>query len=235
MARLRDVVGAIFDDLVRARAGADRATRDAVAAYAADPVLRTLPVPRVEISNVNISLPFIVDRLEPVAEPAISAKDVDAAIAERLERVGRLGLRGGPRGRTLSDLMGDRVVELRQPLARRLTDRAVALSDLLADDRKAFDEALTQEFSGLLEQGFDAKLSAQGLRDAGKLVAEIGDRLAAAEKAERLDIQVGVTAGDLAEAPADRIGRFTFSVSLSDLDVIGRDDDEDGGPVLVPR
>jgi hypothetical protein len=72
--RLGSVLGSILAELTRARAVADELTKELVTQYEADPVLSSLSVPRVALSEAEISIRFIVDEVdegpEVPADPA---------------------------------------------------------------------------------------------------------------------------------------------------------------------
>ncbi len=72
MAELGALLGGILAELARARQIADQLTRELVAEYEKDPVLASMSVPRVTMSEVNLTLRFTVDEVEavPPAEPA---------------------------------------------------------------------------------------------------------------------------------------------------------------------
>lgn len=67
MARLDDVVGAILRDLTLAQDVASKHTRMLAVEYANDPLLRHFPVPRTELSDVELELRFAPKQLKRVA------------------------------------------------------------------------------------------------------------------------------------------------------------------------
>lgn len=69
MPRLGSVVGSILAELVRARLAADELTRELVAEYQADPVLTSMSVPRLVVSEATLTLRFGVSDLEEVPTP----------------------------------------------------------------------------------------------------------------------------------------------------------------------
>lgn len=67
VARLDDVVGAILRDLTLAQDVASKHTRMLAVEYASDPLLRYFPIPRTELSDVDIELRFAPKQLKKVA------------------------------------------------------------------------------------------------------------------------------------------------------------------------
>lgn len=67
MARLDDVVGAILRDLTLAQDVASKHTRMLAVEYANDPLLRHFPIPRTELSDVELELRFAPKQLKRVS------------------------------------------------------------------------------------------------------------------------------------------------------------------------
>lgn len=76
MARLGSVLGGILAELTRARVIADQLTKELVADYEADPVLSSLTVPRVTLSEANLTLRFAVEEIAEVEPPAVNPAEV---------------------------------------------------------------------------------------------------------------------------------------------------------------
>ncbi|MCP3915691.1 MAG: hypothetical protein GY711_09060 [bacterium] len=58
MARLNEVLGALLKDVVDARAAADKVSMEYLEQYKADPFLSLLPVPRVDVRDISLTLRF---------------------------------------------------------------------------------------------------------------------------------------------------------------------------------
>ncbi len=82
MAELHHVIGAILRDIAQARVTSDLYTRDVSRYYEQDSLLRIFPVPRSEISEVNIDLRFAISRIEPDPDRTTEKNAKTAGIME---------------------------------------------------------------------------------------------------------------------------------------------------------
>lgn len=82
MAELHQVIGAILRDIAQARVTSDLYTRDVSRYYEQDSLLRIFPVPRSEISEVNIDLRFAISRIEPDPDRTVEKNAKTAGILE---------------------------------------------------------------------------------------------------------------------------------------------------------
>ena len=87
MAELNDVLGAILRDIAQARVTGDLFSRNASLDYQRDELLRSFPVPRVEIKEASIQLRFAVSAVEKhEADPRAVMQAQLAPFAARLGR-----------------------------------------------------------------------------------------------------------------------------------------------------
>jgi len=83
MVDLSAVMGTLLKGLANSRVTSDIYSRDVSLKYEEDPILRLFPVPRIEIKEVTISLPFTIKNIEqgPVQKDEIikSIQKVEAS------------------------------------------------------------------------------------------------------------------------------------------------------------
>lgn len=71
MAKLKEVIGKILNDITKAQALSDTYSRDLKSSYREDPFLKLLSVPRTEIKDVTIDLKFAILRGEQELESKV--------------------------------------------------------------------------------------------------------------------------------------------------------------------
>lgn len=67
MVELYKVLGTVLKDLAQSRVISDTFSRDISIEYEEDPILRLFPVPRIDIKEVTVSLPFTIKSVKPAA------------------------------------------------------------------------------------------------------------------------------------------------------------------------
>lgn len=83
MTELNAILGAILRDIAKARVVADVFSREASLAYREDDVLKSFPVPRMEIGQAQVDLAFAVTG---VVNPEVDPKDLIETLAAPLAR-----------------------------------------------------------------------------------------------------------------------------------------------------
>jgi hypothetical protein len=180
VARLGSLLGGILAEVARARLIADGLTRDLVNEYESDPVLASLSVPRVVVSEATVALRFTVQDLEEASPlpPDVGAVRVEwprHAVASALPNaLVRLGLTETDRDAVLAmvDTPTARptAAEVREALAGRPGAAASATARPISDAwtkippavrrrlgsktafRRRLDEALAEDLMSYLER-----------------------------------------------------------------------------------
>ncbi len=80
MAQLQHFLGSILRDIAQARVASDVYSRDASRFYEEDPVLRRFPVPRVDLSEVEVDLKFMVTGIELDPNPQLLKIKIDRTL-----------------------------------------------------------------------------------------------------------------------------------------------------------
>lgn len=93
MATFENVLGSILRDIGEARVSSDIYARDASFAYQKDPVLRRFPVPRVDISDLEVDLKFSISGIKKSNEidnedPEINSIKINQIVNRNFERFG---------------------------------------------------------------------------------------------------------------------------------------------------
>lgn len=93
MATFENVLGSILRDIGEARVSSDIYARDASFAYQKDPVLRRFPVPRVDISELEVDLKFSISDIKKSNEienedPEINSIKINQIVNRNFERFG---------------------------------------------------------------------------------------------------------------------------------------------------
>jgi hypothetical protein len=78
MAQLGELLTGMLTDVVRARMAADAVSARALAAYRADPVLASLSVPRVLLSDLTVKLSFAVVGVDVAERPDVPVENAQA-------------------------------------------------------------------------------------------------------------------------------------------------------------
>lgn len=163
---LSDVLGAVVTSLARARVQADLATVEVAQLYQQHELLRVMPVPRLRINRVEVSLPVVVTgvhRAVPsaVADPDDAAKallaDVGHGLTQLRKTVGQL-----------DDLLADTALLTPDSAAHRILTE---LRALLADMHAAFERSLAADYRRF---AFEPRFSA-ALRRVLELNRQISD------------------------------------------------------------
>lgn len=222
MAKLGEVLGGIVRDVVQARVLADRMACESVRAYADDPLLAALPVPRVTLKDVTIKLHFAVDRVveediqreaetearelwkkELAAEILPKAfSSADPAVLKRLADA--VMVAKVPDFRIGAALKGDAAAMLRASTAFITRE----IGRLPADARRKL-RAVGPGIKGVLPEATEA------------FVKRVRD-LVAAKAASRVELDVLVRKADLEKVPESGIHEFAFVLTMDDLHVTGQ-------------
>ncbi|MEU6260249.1 hypothetical protein [Streptomyces sp. NPDC047043] len=226
--RLGEVLGSLLTDVVRARLAADALTASAVEAYRADPVLASLSVPRVAVSDMTVRLKFLILGVlvpEPSPPDTVRAARVwNATVRDRV--LPRLLI--GP-GR---DTEG-----LREPVQQW---RDAVRADPVAVDIRALQRALDGDVTPLVDSTLSQVLervrtlppASQARLGKIRLKEELQREFAreappfaeqvrqwqAAEQALRSRLDVEVAADRLQERPAETLQQIELTLSLADVE-----------------
>jgi hypothetical protein len=228
MVDLSAVMGTLLKGLANSRVTSDIYSRDVSLKYEEDPILRLFPVPRIEIKEVTISLPFTIKNIEqgPVQKDEIikSIQKVEASkFADHLYSAVILKQKNREVlltqinetqfkkniSKTLEKQLSLRVNYIEKALEGKKEDLNILLAEatrkeLLSDPALA-KELLTrlnqESLTKLLEQTTNDFLDTVLLKDAKKAIQT------AQEKATIID--VGVTASELDGVPENLTTRIT--------------------------
>jgi hypothetical protein len=86
MAELQQILGNIFKDIAQARVTSDIYSRNISKYYEQDPLLRKFPLPRTEVSEVEVDLKFIMSGLESSLEQDEGLETATAPMFIKLSR-----------------------------------------------------------------------------------------------------------------------------------------------------
>ena len=228
MARLGEVVGGLLTDVLRARLAADALTASAVEAYRADPVLASMSVPRVAVSDMTVRLKFLV---LDVWVPDPSPPDV-----VRAARVWNATVRDRVLPRLLTG-PGRDTEGLREPVQQW---RDAVRADPVAVDPGALQRAVDGDVSPLVDTTLaqvlerlrtlpppsqarlgrirpQEELQRELAREAPPFAEQVR-QWQAAEQALRSRVEVEVTADRLQERPVETMQQIELTVSLADVE-----------------
>ena len=227
MPRLGEVLGALLTDVIRARLAADELTAEAVDAYRADPVLASLSVPRVTVSDMTVRLRFLVSDFA-VPEPGA----IDIARATEEWNVGVwdrvltrfLRARGDDALREDVELLRESLrnepiivgADVLQAAAGGDTDPLVSLTVSAALERvRALPPAARRRLGTLAQLRED--LQREVTREAHVLTDRLGQRQAA-EQVLRSRLEIEVEADKLQESRVESIQELDVTVTLADAE-----------------
>jgi hypothetical protein len=208
--RLGEVLGALLTDVVRARLAADELTAQALAAYRADPVLSSMSVPRVTVSNMTIRLRYITSAVE-TPEP----RPVDVVRANTTWNT-MLRTKTVP-----GVLSGDQLAKAQQSLV----DSPIGIPQDALDRCRAgelgpiVDLTASELFRRVPATDLRQPLQAAVQRDAGALGEELREQQAA-DQALRSHLEVEVAADKLAATSPEAVQTLEFTISLNDVEEI---------------
>ena len=243
MADLQQIVGAILRDIAQARFSSDIYSREISRYYEQDSLLRRFPVPRTEISEVDLDLKFAVSGVD--SDEAGGAGDETSTatvftkasyrIAQRFfdaaSEAARTGAGERPDDEAWTDLAGllqrtSPRIDLQQDVLEHLERNQGHLVQEGKLDRSALFVSLHELLSGFL----DALLSKTGVERAqadplfqaiegGAVLREQLDQLAQdVERALDLGgdrrVQVEVTAAYLREVPAEVVSTLHIKAAV---------------------
>jgi len=225
--RLGEVLGGLLTDVVRARLAADALTADSLDAYRADPVLSSMSVPRVTVSDMTVRLRFMVSDVA-VPEP----RPLDLARIQNLWNI-------AVRERVLARLMQGREDEAVREDAQRLREALeaepiVVDSDLL---RRALDGDTSPLVDSTVSTALDrvralssgsrrrlgpvSQLREDLQREATHEAVAFAERVRQEQSIEQAlgsRLQVEVVSNQLEQAPAQTLQELEITVSIADVE-----------------
>jgi len=224
---LGQVLGAFLADVIRARLAADELTAEAVDAYRADPVLASLSVPRVTVSDMTVRLRFLVSGFA-VPEPgaidiARATEEWNVGVWDRvLTRL--LRARGDDALREDVELLRESLrsepiivgADVLQAAAGGDTDPLVGLTVSAVLERvRALPPAARRRLGTLAQLRED--LQREVTREAHVLTDRLGQRQAA-EQVLRSRLEIEVEADKLQESRVESIQELDVTVTLADAE-----------------
>lgn len=220
MPELGEVLGGLLADVVRARVTADELTAAAVETYRANPVLASLSVPRVVVSDLTFRVRFAVNGVD-VADRAV----LDVARAESewnaVVRDGTLprALREADES-MLRDALAADPIGLDADTLQRAVDgdprRFVSASVSAVVDRTRGLPSTSRRRLGRLTD-LRAVLQREITRDAETFLARVRQRQNA-ERALRSRIDVEITSERLQQMPVESVQELEITLSGMDLE-----------------
>lgn len=156
MAELNDVLGAILRDIAQARVTGDLFSRNASLDYQRDDLLRSFPVPRVEIKEASVQLRFAVSGVERRETDPRAV--IQAQIAPFAARFGRQVysdlVETDPRGDELAEIIARKglALQLRLPavVEATLSANVAELEAAVAGRPETLARKLQGEMAGLV-------------------------------------------------------------------------------------
>lgn len=226
MPKLGEVLGSLLTDVVRARLAADAMTAQAVDAYRSDPVLSSMAVPHVTVSDMTVRMRFLVNEVVvPEPTPVDAAKvqeDWNRLLRDRI--LSRLAERRDPEGRAELEKMREEL--LTNPVT---FDRAVVEAVVAGNGTALRDVSLAQIVDRVREVPVRVRRSIGTIADvreelrreiatgADRFVAEVREQQTA-QQALRSRIDIEVVSGQLQSAPAHTVQELEVTVSLDDVE-----------------
>ncbi|MEO6446583.1 MAG: hypothetical protein ABIZ91_14875 [Gemmatimonadaceae bacterium] len=226
MSTLGEILGGILKDITQSRAAADAVTRDYMELYARDPLLAQLPVPRMTIRDVTVTLRFAVDQqraTSPVEPPEATLNKVWVSSLTSRVVPGLITANVG-RGRSLAGAdavaaaVGKAVSRASLDLSgavRGQPDKAVGSS---VDTIMAEIEKLPAAQRKLLPASAELKLIVEReVREQLTTDLPVLKQAAVAKAAALSDLDILVRQADLAQASPSSIQEITLSLALDDV------------------
>lgn len=224
MSDLQALVQSIVTDLITARFEADVKVAELAELYRENPVLRSMDVPALNITNVSVDLRVAFDEGEITPSSGVSATqkkaiaDASTQLKADLSKVPSISqkLQGRQRAAFLTSLQGT---------ARRTAENTIT------DSSAVRKRKLTQEVDRALAAKNIRLTSAERRVVAGKLAA-FENVVATAPKAPPTVPGVIVGAKALADIPPEKVSSIKFDVDLSGIRWAEVDDGE-GNPQTI--
>jgi hypothetical protein len=226
--RLGEVLGGLLTDVVRARLAADALTADALDAYRADPVLTSMSVPRVTVSNMTVRLRFLVsDVTVPEPRPLDIERAQDSwnvAVRERVLPQLLQGREGDPAlredGQRLREALEAEPIVVDPDLLRRAVNGdAEPLADVtvaaLLDRVRGLSTAARRRLGTLTQLREELQ---RGIRRELALFTERLRQSQAVEQALGSRLQVEVVSELLQQVPVESLQQLEVTVSIADVE-----------------
>jgi len=243
MATLDEVLGSVLRDVAQARVQADEFTRRACLAYRDDPVMRLLPVPRVEIREATIELAFAIDqvRQDPVDAAAVARESARAELPNFKARLGSIHVRPrrGLAAQAIADLTGDafqqalddRLEALAKTLGPTVAADPSKLADEIARGLKAalLDALKADQPTAVLPAEATARLDAEAASFGRALADKIGVAIDA-RRAAGMTLGLAATHQSLADVPEKALARIRLTVAVENYEWVAGEPDDEGRP-----
>jgi hypothetical protein len=255
MAKLSTVLGTVLRDLAHSRVISDTFSRDISVEYEEDPILRLFPVPRIEIKEVTISIPFTVKSVErgevktdKVVKPILKSQatkltdNILSSITIRRKNKEDISkvLEATQAGKKLQKMLEQQLASNMNMISKALKGQREDLNDVLSDaihkellaDSGRAKELLAGvdevRFKKMLQKTCDAFLKNVFTKDAQAAIESAG------EKATNVD--VGVTTDELVGVPETTLTRITVVADVRNYQWT-KVEEVEGKPVrhLVPE
>jgi hypothetical protein len=246
MVELSKIVGTILKDLAQSRAISDKFTRDISVDYASDKILKLFPVPRVEIKEIKISIPFAIKSVE------IGPVNLKNTMKPRMKEMSE----------NLSDLFYDRVIlnlKNKEKIVKLFNKQQfiwnvqTIFEELIISDEDKFKKILEGEQAPLdilLSESIEkelmknAKLSREILsaydkdnlsKMIGSFVTDFNKKILGPEiisvtgnaQINDASVNVGINYSDLAEIPESSVTRIEITANIRNYHWI-QSEDADG-------
>lgn len=226
MPKLGEVLGSLLTDVVRARLAADALTVQAAETYRADPVLSSMSLPHVTVSEMTVRMRFLVNEVAvpqpPPVDPARIQQDWNRLLGERILK--RLAERRDEEGRA-------QLEQLRQELLTNpvVIDKTVADSIVAGKGEVLRDSSVATLIERFREVPVRLRRTVGTIPDvreelrreiaagADQFVAEVQERQAA-QQALRSRINIEVVSEQLQTAPAHSVQELDITISLADVE-----------------
>lgn len=228
MPKLGEVLGSLLTDVVRARLAADALTVQAVEAYRADPVLSSMAVPHVTVSDMTVHLRFLVNEVvvpePPPADTARIQEDWNRLVRERI--LLRLAERRDEEGRVQLEQMRQELLVNPITIDKTVVDAVLAgKGEVLRDASVVRIVDRFREIPPRLRRSIGTipdireELRREIAAGANQFVLEVQERQTA-QQALRSRIDIDVVSGQLQTAAAHSVQELDVTVSLADVETL---------------
>jgi hypothetical protein len=224
--KLGEVLGSLLTDVVRARHAADALTVQAVEAYRADPVLSSMTVPHVTVSDMTVHLRFLVNEVvvpePPPIDPGRIQEEWNRLVRDRI--LTRLAGRRDDVGRIQIEQMRQELLVNPIPIDTAVAEAVIAgkgevLGDVSIGTIVDLVRAVPLRARRSLGTIPDVReeLRREIAAGASQFVTEVQERQTA-QQALRSRIDIDVVSGQLQTAAAHSVQELDVTVSLADVE-----------------
>ena len=229
MAKLSELLGAVLKDILQAGATADALTVDLMQQYRQHPLLSQLPVPRVRLGDISVTLRFALDAH---TEPEYQEEDLDEARELLRKRLAEVAAVATFRDALHGQLDAKSVIKKLRAVVRALPDPNLQLvAALKGNPRDLVGQAVEYVVAAKAQSPPEIKRmlpKLPGLRELARPAVEkvIGQLMptlrgmAAAKGVSRMDLDIEVRSEALAQHRDSDIHELQIQLRLEELEAL---------------